>query len=293
MRRRKTDFSFQLNANPEIPDLFFFQLLITFLLIPIQRSFCQVLNPYTQSVNPFSIWNHLAPPFVGSIVWPSAGPILSHQSWPQLNQVPSPFLPYTPVNGPPQLQYPNEVPYPIEQSAPFDSGLERSRGGVQGVDGSLGSGVHPLKDVTGIWNKLGLLQGTGTNFVSSLETSFIPGSSSQYQVQRISTPTTLTGTSFNPFLPPGHLPISSDFQNRHQILSSLDPTINNRLRLMSMIDHRSAIEKNTLDSKLRYLSFQNQMLGMQMNPQDTPLYNGQFLFPHHHYSLLVYHLEHC
>lgn len=296
MKRRKTDCLFQLNANhtTKLPDLFFFQVLIAFSLICIhQQTFCQVLNPFIQGVNPFSIWNdpRIASPFRESMVWPPSIPIQSHQSWPQLNQVPPPFLRLSPVDVPtPQFQLPNRMPYPIEQSAPLYSspaGLGPTEG-VQGVDGSLGSGVHPLKDVTGFWNKLGLTHGQGTNFVSSLgTTSFIPGSPSQYQVQRILTPTTLTGAPFNPFLPPPGQLLSSDFQNRHEILSSLDPTINNRLGLLSMIDHRSNIEKNSLDSQLKYLNLQNQVLGLQMSPPNA-LYNGKSLF---HYSLLLYPLK--
>lgn len=300
MRRRKEDCLFQFNANTKLCDLFSKILLITSLLSPIQNTFCQVnpfprlpFNPYSNPFGPLT-----QPPFRGSISGP---PRLPHQSWPQLNQVPPPpFFERFPVNSGIQtrLAIPQHFPYPIppgfvpsnsiQESAPISrryTGLTPPVLPVR-VDGSLGSLVHPSKDVTGIWHKLGLSGRGGAG------TTFIPGSSTSSliqdnQVQRILTTTSLTGGSlFNPFLVPqrpeeggGRSPFPPpppfpDFQNRHQVSSSLDPIINNRLGLghIPMIDHQEGVQRNALDSKSRLQMIQNQVFGLQVDPFNSIRY---------------------
>ena len=292
MRRRKTD-CFQLSVNPKLTELFF-PLLIIFSLTSVERTFCQV-NPSASILNPHSFQNNpyapLPPPVPRSIVWPHSTQIQSYQSWPQHSQVPSPFLGYPPAI---QRTFSSQhlpswfgvVSHPISQSTPLypaTAGLAPS----VAVDGSLGSRVHPLKDVTGIWNKLAISGGGGkTNLLSTSSgaTNFIPGSL-QLQIQRISTPTSLTGTSYNPFLgspllPPGLSAISRfppDSPSRYQVSPSLDPAINNQLGHLSMINHRANIERNSLASRMKFQIAQNQMLGLQTSPVNL-IQSGQSSF---------------
>lgn len=303
------------NANPKslFPDLFLGPVLIRFLITValIQVTFCQAQFPFAYNPYPFSPFNTI-PFFPGSInsglQWPPSPLALqSYQSLSQFNQVPSPFIgqQHLPVNnlalrqGPLSQQHffptyvASVVPDSIEESAsPFSPPLPAPAGAVVGgvgIDGSLGSGSagiqqqqYPWKDVTGIWNKLTMTG--GKNLLQSSGTSFIPGSSSSpsssgqdmmslIQGQRMVSTPALTALPFNPFLPFDHDP-EYDFQNRYQV----DPVINNGLQLLPVIDHRSSIERNSLDTKLKLQTLQNQMFAneLQMNPLNS-IQHGQSL----------------
>ena len=316
------------------PDLFL-HILITLSFLCIELSNSQVFSPV--GLNPLQFQSNLLPPQSNPFPPSSplhAGSLASHLFWsssqgrqalyqsyyqslpPQLNQLPF-FRTSYPLSQ--QYQTAGVMPYPIVGSATLPqfsgtSSFTSSRTGLTPqpvqVDGSLGSRIHPLKDVTGIWNKLGLTS-LGTNLglsssnleligsssknsrtnlelgSSSSETRtnfFIPGSSSlssQSQVgQRVLTPTVTTltrRTLNNPSLlnstqssPLGHPLLSQilpyDFQNRHQEVF-LDPMINKRLKLglLPGIDHRSSVQQNSLDSRLKFQQLQNQILSSQMS----------------------------
>lgn len=191
---QKADFWFESNANPFFPDLLLY-ISFTPQFLCIEPFNGQELSPVRLNSlpfqsNPFSPSSLHAGSLASHLFWSSSqGCQALYQSWPpQLNQIPF-FRTSYPLSQ--QYQTAGVMPYPIVGSTTLlrfsgTCSFTSSRTGLTPqsvqVGVSLGSRIHPLKDVTGIWNKLGLTSfSTNLELGSSSETRtnfFITGSSS-------------------------------------------------------------------------------------------------------------------